>query len=148
MRGRQYTLVRFSWQLLALTALAVFLAGCGASTSKRKQLLDDTLGRYGSLIRWGDFAGASRFLDPAIDKSKAPTALDMARYENLRVSSYTPQPIQPGKDENHIVQPVRISLYNRFTNRERTILDTQHWRYDEASERWFLTSGLPKVTRQ
>jgi hypothetical protein len=134
--------------LFWVLAMGLVLAACGPSASKRKQNLDDTLSRYASAIRWGDFAGATSFLDPHIDKSKLPTRLDMARYENLRISAYVPQPIQPGPDENSIVQNVRISFYNRFTNRERSIIDHQQWRYDEEKQRWYLTSGLPKVTHE
>ncbi len=131
--------------LMLVLVVSVLLNACGGN-SKRKMALDDTLSRYASAIRWGDFAGASRFLDPLIDPAKRPTKLDMARYKNLRVSSYMPQPIQPGSDKNRIIQPVRISFYNRYTNRERTILDRQEWRYDEEDKRWYLSSGLPKVT--
>jgi len=136
--------------LLAILALAIGLvaSGCGPSKSKRKMALDDTLSQYATAVRWGDFAAASRYLDPEISPDKKPTRLDMERYKNLRISSYLPQPIQPGSDPDRIVQPVRISFYNRFTNRERSILDRQVWRYDADKKRWYLTSGLPKVTHE
>ena len=136
--------------LLAFLALVAVqgLSGCGPSKSKRKMALDDTLSHYATAIRWGDFAGARRFLDPNIAPDKRPTRLDMERYKNLRISAYQPQPIQPGSDPNRIIQNVRISFYNRYTNRERSILDRQEWRYDAEQKRWYLTSGLPRVTHQ
>jgi hypothetical protein len=41
---------------------------------------------------------------------------------------------------------LEIKLINRHTQAERSILDRQHWRFDAARQRWWLTSGLPDIT--
>ena len=47
-----------------------------------------------------------------------------------------------------VQQTVRISLVNIHTQSERTLTDHQTWHYDEKAKHWWLTSGLPDITRQ
>ncbi|MEI7036702.1 hypothetical protein [Fulvimonas yonginensis] len=133
--------------LLPLLALAFALcAGC--ATDQRNQSLITTLNAYAGTLRWGDFQSALQFVDPKVREAHPPSALDMARYQQVRVTGYDEGagPVPDG--ENRVRQVVQISLVNLNTQAERTIVDRQSWRYDPEKKRWWLTSGLPDITRE
>lgn len=130
------------------TALALLLlAGCASHEIRSRQvILDETLRSYAATIRWGDFEQAQSFLDPTLRASDPPTSLEMARYRQVQVSGYDEQPAQAvGEDE--IRQTVRIGLVNVNTQSARSIVDRQVWKYDAEARRWWLTSGLPDISR-
>ena len=126
--------------------VAVGLAGCAAQT--RSDSLTTTLKAYASVVRWGDFASAVQFVDPATRSAHPVSALDMARYKQVRVSEYNDDVGAVPVNETEVRQTVRISLVNVNTQAERTITDQQTWHYDAATKHWWLTSGLPDITRE
>ncbi|SEJ18544.1 hypothetical protein [Frateuria terrea] len=132
--------------LLLLAFVAMLCAGC--ATDQRNQALIHTLGAYGSTLRWGDFQSALQFVDPKVREANRPTALDLARYQQVRVTGYDDGagPVPDG--ENVVHQVVQISLVNINTQSERTVIDRQTWRYDTDKKRWWLMSGLPDITRE
>ncbi|HEY0178274.1 MAG TPA: hypothetical protein VGC30_01435 [Dokdonella sp.] len=136
MRGRPWT--------LPLAACVALLAAC-ATTRSKQNLLDDTLRAYASAVRWGDLAQAQAFLDPKLREQRAPSALDLARFKQVRVTAYEEQPRTPVGDDE-VSQVVEIGLVNVNTQTARSIVDRQLWRYDEKDKRWWLTSGLPDIT--
>lgn len=131
--------------LLVCIALAtVSVAGC--ASDQRNQALIGTLNAYGSALRWGDFNTALQFVDPHVRQAHPPTALDMSRYAQFRVTGYDEgQGPVPGA-ENEVRQQVQVSLVNVNTQAERTLLDRQVWHYDPIKKHWWLTSGLPDIT--
>ncbi len=132
--------------VIATVLLTALLSGCATNMSK-KRLLDNTLYDYAKIIRWADFNSAASFLSPDIDDEHKPRRLDVQRLMQFSVSSYQEDPIVPGENENIVIQPVKIQFYNNHTKRERVIIDIQKWEYDEERKRWWLISGLPKITR-
>ncbi len=124
--------------------LAMLLGGC--ASDQRSHTLQTTLYAYANTVRWGDFASAMQFVDPAERKAHPPSALDMARYQQVRVTEYDegagPVPVS----ENEVRQVVQVGLVNVNTQVQRTVLDRQSWRYDPELHRWWLTSGLPDIT--
>lgn len=128
--------------------LCTLLAACATEKMRSRQtVLDETLRSYAATIRWGDIERAQAFLDPKVRETAAPSALDLARYRQVAISGYNEQPLTPvGDDEVH--QLVQIELVNVNTQSARSILDRQIWRYDEASNRWWLVSGLPDISRK
>ena len=135
---------RYLFPLLALAAL--LCAGC--ATDQRNQALITTLNAYASTLRWGDFQSAAQFVDPKVREANPLTALDLARFEQVRVTGYDEGggPVPDG--ENQVRQVVQIGLVNINTQSERTVIDRQTWRYDPEKKRWWLTSGLPDITRE
>ncbi len=135
-------------RVLSLFAIAFVLQLSGCATQKRSDTLTTTLTAYASQVRWGDFQSAAMFIDPKIQADHPLTALDIARFKQVRVSQYDAGngPVPAGKDE--VRQTVHIGLINENTQTERSIADHQTWRYDEASKHWWLTSGLPDITQQ
>ena len=130
--------------LLVLSIL--LLAACAAQ--ERSNSLTTTLSAYGGVLRWGDFASASQFVDPKIRAEHPLSELDRARYKQVRVTEYDdgngPVPISP----TEVQQTVRLSVVNIHTQAERTVIDRQTWHYDEQAKHWWLTSGLPDITRE
>jgi hypothetical protein len=135
---------RYVFPLLAL--IAMLCAGC--ATDQRNQALITTLNAYASTLRWGDFQSALQFVDPTVRDAHPPTALDLARYRQVRVTGYEEGNGAVPDGENQVRQVVQISVVNLNTQAERTVIDRQSWRYDPQKKRWWLMSGLPDITRE
>jgi hypothetical protein len=132
--------------LAALSVLSMLLL-TGCATQSRSNTLTNTLNAYGSTLRWGNFQSALQFVDPEIRAAHPVSQLDLARYQQVRVSEYDAGagPVPDG--EFGARQTAQISVINIHTQAERTIIDHQTWHYDEKSKHWWLTSGLPDITQ-
>lgn len=132
--------------LSIFAVLSVLLLG-GCATDQRNKSLISTLSAYSSALRWGDFSSALQFVDPEVRKAHPLSALDLARYQQVRVSDYDDgQGPQPG-GENEVRQVVKIGLINLNTQAERTVVDRQSWHYDAEKKHWWLMTGLPDITQ-
>ncbi|WP_243050758.1 hypothetical protein [Dyella sp. RRB7] len=133
--------------LTLLVVLSMLLLG-GCATDQRSDSLTNTLNAYASTVRWGDFQGALQFVDPKVRDAHPLSTLELARYQQYKVSGYDEGngPIPNGKDE--VTQVVQINLVNVNTQSERTVTDHQTWRYDAQSKHWWLLTGLPDISRQ
>lgn len=131
---------------IALMLSILLLAAC--ATQERSHSLTTTLSAYGGVLRWGDFASAAQFIDPEARAKHPISDLDLARYKQVRVTEYDdgagPVPVSP----TEVQQTVKISLVNIHTQAERNLIDRQTWHYDEKAKHWWLTSGLPDITRE
>jgi len=123
----------------------LLLAGCATRT--RSDALTTTLKAYGSTLRWGDFQSAAQFIDPAVRAAHPLSSLELARYQQVRVSEYDDGagPVPTGDFD--VQQTAMISLVNIHTQSERSVVDHQTWHYDEKTKHWWLTSGLPDITQ-
>jgi hypothetical protein len=128
-----------------LVMLSVLLAGCATQT--RSNELTTTLTSYGSTLRWGDFRSAAQFIDPALRAAHPISKLDLERYQQVRVTEYDDGAGPVPTDDFDVQQTVHISLVNIHTQSERSIVDHQTWHYDEKTRHWWLTSGLPDITK-
>ncbi len=132
--------------ILILSAFAL-CAGCGSiSTQSKGNALEATLLAYGNVVRWGDMSQALPFLDPEWLKQHPVTSLDLERYKQIRIATYSEQPVVPA-GPHEVRQVVHIDLININTQIERSIVDNQLWRYDEKKKHWHLMSGLPDITQ-
>lgn len=131
--------------LSIIAMLSILLAGC--ATQQRSDSLTRTISTYGSTLRWGDLQSAVQFIDPAIRAKHPVSQLDLARYKQVRVTEYDngAGPVPTGDFD--VQQTAQISVVNIHTQAERTVVDHQTWHYDQAAKRWWLTSGLPDITR-
>lgn len=131
--------------LSIIVLLSVLLAGC--ATQQRSDSLTTTLTAYGSILRWGDFQSAAQFIDPKIRAKHPISPIDLARYKQVRVTEYDngAGPVPTG--EFDVQQTATINLVNIHTQAERSIVDHQTWHYDQKAKHWWLTSGLPDITR-
>ncbi|MEZ5545935.1 MAG: hypothetical protein R3F10_12235 [Lysobacteraceae bacterium] len=124
--------------------LLVLLAACSGGGS-RNDLRDHALYVYGGAIRWGQIDDALTLVDPAYLEKHPFTALDRARFEQVRITGYDVKGSEQF-DENRIGQIVEIRLVNEHTQAERVVTDRQIWQWDEARKTWWLTTGLPDIT--
>lgn len=134
-----------NWSKAAILVITAVLLLAACASDRKSMALTETLAAYGNSVRWEDFPTAARFLDPEV--AKELSELDLERYRQLKVSSYTEQQINPDRDGESVRQSVEIGIVNRHTGVERRVMDRQVWRWDEGSERWLLMSGLPDVTQ-
>jgi uncharacterized protein YceK len=124
--------------LLLMLLAAVLLGGCGTVTDSRKtDLLEATLSRYASALRWGYYESAFSLRDPANAQEPLPDA------KNLRVTSYEVAQPPIMQDPLTAVQVVQIEYVLEDEQRVRKILDQQQWRYDQEKKTWWLTSPIP-----
>jgi hypothetical protein len=133
---------RLLFVVLALLAMGV--AGC--ASDQRNQALTSTLNAYANTLRWGDFQSAQHFVDPQVAARHPLSALDLARYGQVRVTEYDEGQGPMPAGENEVHQRVQINLVNVNTQSERTVIDQQTWHYDPLKKHWWLTSGLPDIT--
>jgi len=136
---------RRAFMLVIATAL---IAACAMDKVKNKEtVLEETLRTYAATVRWGDLTQAEVFVDPKYREAHPLTELDLARFKQVQVTSYNDQPAAP-LSETEVQQVVEIGLVNVNTQSARSIVDRQVWRYDEKENRWWLTTGLPDITRK
>ena len=130
--------------LLSLFAVIMLTACSGARRDSKIELL---LISYESTIRWGDFDSAWEVVDPKYREKNPQSSTDWERYKQIRVAGYRtdgPNAI----DDNTVGQVVEVEVINVHTQVPRTIVDKQIWKWDEEAERWWLTTGLPDITRR
>ncbi len=134
--------------ILVCGSTIALLAGCASLGMDAKSLArDETLGQYGSALRFGDFASAWQFVDPKVRQAHPLDAAAKARYNQVEVGAYqTDGPV--AIDGNTVQQVVQISLVVKSSQASYDIIDHQIWKYDPASKRWWLESGLPDITPQ
>jgi hypothetical protein len=134
-------------RILLVVALTVLLAACAVEKMRNKEtILEETLKTYAATIRWSDMTQAVAFVDPKYRAAHPLTPLELARYKQVQVTAYNDSPAVP-ISENEVRQVVEIGLVNINTQTARSIVDNQVWRYDEAEKHWWLTTGLPDITR-
>lgn len=130
--------------IASLSLVALLLGGC--ASDRQASLLEQTVSAYGATLRWDDFESALPFVDPKVLEKHPLSKLDLARYAQVRVSTYDTQGVLPAPPGEYR-QIVAIGLINRNTQSERTILDRQTWHYDAKAQKWWLESGLPDITQ-
>lgn len=129
---------------LCLLGLLILSAPQTAFAQKIKQpkMLDQLQQDYSKAIRWNDFEGAWTVLDPAYREAHPVTDAEFSRYEQIQVTAFEDLDSRVLPDGS-VERAVRIELVNRHTLAQRSMRLTELWRYDPATKRWWLASGLP-----
>lgn len=130
--------------LAASLVLLLGLVACGGGPGARSPR-DEVLYSYQGVIRWNDFDRAVGFIEPQALSEHPIDPLDLERMKQFQVTSYDVRTINEPV-EGEMLQVVEIKVINKHTQVERTIIDHQQWRWDPATERWWLVSGLPDFT--
>lgn len=131
-----------TWILALLVVGLAVLAGC-ASTGDKRSALEEVQYDYSAAIRWGDFEGAWALVDPTLKQQHPMSDAEFSRYQQIQVSGYRDLAATVSPDKTEAMREIQINLINKHTMSERSIRYTEHWRYDAAAKRWWLTSGLP-----
>ena len=140
--------MRRSLPLTLLAASCALLSACATEKMRSKEtILTDTLRTYAQTIRWGEFDQAIGFIDPKILAEHPLTSLEIERLKQVRVTGYDDAPVVPVNDDE-VQQTVKLDLLNVNTQVARSVVDRQTWKYDAATKRWWLVSGLPDISRR
>lgn len=119
-----------------LGGVLVLLVAC-AAPQDRMVVLDDTLRAYERVLRWGNVAAAQQFQD-------VPEAIDPRRLQGLRVTGYDvlSKNLEPGGEV--LTQTVALTYFREDVAVQRSLTDTQRWRFDAERGRWLLETRLPR----
>lgn len=129
-----------------LIAILVTLSAC-ASSGKSDEGLRSRIFHYAAAIRWNEIEQAVKYIDPAVLAEQPFTAADAGRWREIQVARYVEGP-QSVDAQGRVEQTVQIELIDRATQRVRSIVDRQRWRYDESAQIWWLETGLPDLTQK
>jgi len=117
------------------------LVGCATYTrQKQQERFEDITKAYGDALRWGKYEVANGFRDKNGREEKKP---DFGYLKNIKVTSYELKAVNISQDGNAVQQDVEIEYYKIDQFIERTITDSQLWKYDKEEGRWLLHSELP-----
>lgn len=132
-------------RLVALGLLALVLAACSGVGTKA-DALNTTLYAYVSAIRWneGNIDDALTFLRPEYVEKNPLSPLERERFRQFQITGYYPKGSSQ-ISETLYGQRIEIRAVNVHTQAERTIIDDQIWEWDPEAERWWLTTGLPRL---
>ncbi len=136
---RLFPSAAFCLLLLASTAA---LAD-GPSRSQRNKLVP-TQEAYVAAVRWNDFDTAEGFIDPEYLRQQPITDLQRERYRQVQVSTYRERSNSVTADGD-IERRVEVSVINRNTQAERTVVVKERWRWDPEAKRWWQAAGLPDL---
>lgn len=121
-------------------AVVVLLALGGCITDPKMTALEDTLRAYDRAVRWSNFQIIPSFRS----KEQADEALALDKLKSIRVTGYTRVQFSVSDTGMSANQVVEIRYYDENVARENVVIDKQHWKYDDESESWVLTSKLPQ----
>jgi hypothetical protein len=130
--------------VLFLLAVCVALPATAASKRKQARLLEQTQAAYATAVRWSEFEQAWGAVDPAYRQAHPLTGLDLERYRQVQVTGYASHDDPPAADST-VSRSVELRVVNRHTMTERVLRLREHWRWDEAAQRWWLLDGLPDL---
>jgi len=133
-------------RLLTLSLLLIFSAA-GCIPSQLEKSRSEAFRQYEIIVRWSQWDAAADFISPEFLKENPISRLEMDRLRLFKVTSYTIRSVNVLDEGMSATQVVEIKLFNTNQGLERTIIDEQLWRYDEASQRWRLHSPLPDPTQ-
>jgi hypothetical protein len=131
-------------RLLGLGLLLAALAACNQQRPDRDPL-EQAFDTHRATMLWGEIDEVLSMIDPKVRATKMPSRLELDRWHQVDVSGYHEQG-QELLAPDHARRVVALDIVNRHTQAVRTIVDMQEWRWDEKAERWWLVSGLPKLT--
>lgn len=143
---RMKTTMRRRTVLLGLAATLLLSACTGVGT--KTDVLQRTLFAYVGAVRWneGNIDAALGFIDPLYLEKNPVTELERERFRQVQISGYYVKGSQQ-IDETTYGQRVEVRLVNIHTQAERSVIDNQIWKWDEKTEHWWLTTGLPKIVQ-
>lgn len=129
------------FRITLLLLAALLLTACAHSAAKM-QVLDNSLRAYERAVRWSEWQTLQHFYKT---DTRAVLAATQRAPDTFKVTGYDVLRRQLSRDENGLMQAVRITYYRTDDMIERHIIDTQEWRYDPGANLWFLSSPPPAL---
>jgi hypothetical protein len=133
MSGLKYYIILFS----------VLVVGCASVNELSKMdKLEMTTDGYEVSIRWSDFEMAASFIK---DKQDPGITTQLENLKQFNVTAYTVKTFVPSENKSQVLIIADIQYFKKNGLIVKNYSHRQIWEYDEEKERWFLTSGLPKL---
>ncbi|MBS0213033.1 MAG: hypothetical protein JSR26_07645 [Proteobacteria bacterium] len=139
-------------RIAAITLAAALLGGtlglsaCDNIKPSQDRAKELTFYDFAGAMRWGDFDKAYDFVDPQTKKDHPITDLEKDRFKQVEVAGY--QVLAHNETKDTVDQKIKLDLVNRNTQIPRSVVYSEHWRWDPALKRWWLVSGLPDISPQ
>ena len=127
---------------LSICVFVLSLVGCAKIQDFTKLDHFETTSRaYAHAIRWSEFEDAAIFLKPSEDDSNS---LDPEFMKMIRVTDYVIRKTAVADDQTKVFQIVDVSYYRNDRMIVKTIREKELWEWDAETQKWELSSGLPK----
>jgi hypothetical protein len=129
--------------IIALLTLAVALligSGCArVEKEKKTEGLEAATNAYGKSLRWAYYETAYGYLHPSLRTGLSE------HLDNIRVTAYevVQPPVMKDEGRSRAEQVVQIEYVRRDEQVVRKVSHRQDWRFDPASETWWLHSPMP-----
>lgn len=130
---------------IALAVLVAVLAACSSGAGTKQDTLDRLLYEYSGAIRWSNFEVAYDMVDPETREARPLTDFELERLKQVQITNYNLVASLPLPD-GRIAREVELGVVNRHTQAERVVRVREIWRYDEETQRWWQTEGLPDLS--
>ncbi|SEM15125.1 hypothetical protein SAMN05428989_3207 [Pseudoxanthomonas sp. GM95] len=139
------TVARLFWMTLAVLLLVTSALPAQAIGNRAKQRkLTDTQTLFTKAMRWGEFDQAWGVVDPKVRESRALSALELSRYEQVEITGYS-EIGSMSEPDDVVVRVIEMRVVNRNTMAERILRVRERWHWDDAAEQWWLQDGLPDL---
>lgn len=123
---------------------ALLLVGCAQIQNFTKLDHFETTSRaYSHAIRWSEFEDAAIFLKSSEGDSDSESP-DPEFMKMIRVTDYIIRKTAVSEDQTRVVQIVDVTYYRNDSMIVKTIREKELWEWDAETQKWELTSGLPK----
>ena len=126
-----------------IALLTLLISGC-ASVDKLTKMdkFEQTSNGYELAIRWSDFDMAGSFVKDKFDPQLGPQIENLKQFS---VTDYKVKTFVPSKDKTKVLIVADVQYFKKNGLILKNYSHRQIWEYDQEQERWFLTSGLPKL---
>lgn len=128
-----------SYKLLVIVLLAGLVTACQTLEERqRAQTLQDTLRSYEATLRWSSGQHVAKFRDSEQDDTEI-----RPEDKNIRITHYEVVQGPTMLGDKRAIQTAVIQYVLQDRQIVREITDQQFWDYDEAQEKWYLSSQVP-----
>ena len=121
----------------------LLVAGCASVDQLTKMdKFEQTSNAYELSIRWSDFDMAGSFVKDKFDPQLGPQIENLKQFS---VTDYKVKTFVPSADKTKVLIVADVQYFKKNNLILKKYSHRQIWEYDKEKERWFLTSGLPKL---
>jgi hypothetical protein len=109
-----------------------------ALPKERRERLNDSAIRYTSFLRFGNVEMASAFVEPTL-RTQFATVFGASDRNLLRFTEIEVGEMEFGPERGSATVQVQARMYRLPSVREVSLIESQRWRYDPGSQRWYVT---------
>jgi len=133
--------------LLVLLLSILILTACIDRLKILREDLQNTVGEYNDLLRWGEFNKAKLFTDDSI-REEFEARAKAAKARNIKLADYRTVSTDFKAEKGEQIVEVEFDYYTSPTYLLKTLLDKQRWSFvyikEEKKKRWRLMTPLPE----